>query len=531
VNLNLHLIAEELAPMRFERHLIEERLDLHCTYPIVYRSGRSFSRGPLYVARAEDLSENPIAENAGKDARFSLIIIGEPPQIYFHAPFNTLVTTDRVAVEDICDRLLDIFHRYYDWEHAMQEVIDQGFPLRQLGELSLPFIGNPFFAQGSGFQCLFHIDDFPQMRERRLYERYRAVLPLEDDEYFPLEMIIMLVSDPAYVQAINSHGPSLYLNAAFDDGSLYLNGGRSLFINIFKDESCIARIIVPEILHEFTDRDYILIDILRRFLGRALGRRSVDNYTRPRDLDIILQRLLEHRLIEEERIATVLHEFGWSISDSYLCMVLEPKSGERSPQALRSLALQLLPRITSECYLVFNGRIVLVFNLTITGISRDDTIENTVLALRDSLLIAGISATFDDFKNLYYFYLQASDALEAGQQHDSTFWLFRYEDYLLDIMVHRYMVQQIPETFWPEGLRRLAAHDADKSTNYLKLLRVYLENEMNVAETSRRLYLQRNTCLYRLNRIREIGGFDLDESDTRLELLLAFRIARTKGRT
>lgn len=528
MDLNLHLIAEELAPLHIDSHLLEGLYDMPCAYPLPYRAPATFARTPLYVARGSELPPRPVAEPGGL---VSLVSIGLPPAAYLRNPFNTLVVTSPATVVDVQERLLEIFHRYYEWEKGMQDVIDAREPLKRIGELSEPFLGNPFFMQGSGFQCIFHIDDFPAMHRGDRYERYRAVLPLEDDTYYPLEMIVTLTSDPAYTRAIGAVGPTMYVNAAFDDGTLYYNGGRSLFLNLFEKESCIARIIIPEIAHEFTDRDLVVVSIMGAYLNRALHARTIDNYTRPGGLDEILQQLLAHHLIDENRIASVLHELGWNISDQYLCMVLDPKSGEQSPEELRALTLQMLPHLTSDCYLVFEGRVVLVFNLSRTGISRDDTVEHTIPVLRDSLLAAGISAAFPDFKNLFYYYHQALDALMMGRKRDPTVWYFRYEDYLLDIMVARCLDGQIRETFWPEGLERLAVHDRVKSTRYLEVLRTYLKNNMNVAETSRKLYLQRNTCLYQLGRIREISKLDLDDADVRVELLLAFRIYDDNGST
>lgn len=57
----------------------------------------------------------------------------------------------------------------------------------------------------------------------------------------------------------------------------------------------------------------------------------------------------------------------------------------------------------------------------------------------------------------------------------------------------------------------------------LETLRVYFQNRSNVMKTARALYIHRNTLLYRLERIRELGGFDLDDAETRLRLQLALR--------
>ena len=42
----------------------------------------------------------------------------------------------------------------------------------------------------------------------------------------------------------------------------------------------------------------------------------------------------------------------------------------------------------------------------------------------------------------------------------------------------------------------------------------FFENGMNVSETSRRLYMHRNTLIYRLNKIQKSTGFDLRNFET-----------------
>jgi sugar diacid utilization regulator len=76
--------------------------------------------------------------------------------------------------------------------------------------------------------------------------------------------------------------------------------------------------------------------------------------------------------------------------------------------------------------------------------------------------------------------------------------------------------------FADQVLGKLTASERDK-TGLLETLRVYFQCNGNVAQTAKELFIHRNTLLYRLDRIREISGFDLDDAETRLQLQLALR--------
>lgn len=64
------------------------------------------------------------------------------------------------------------------------------------------------------------------------------------------------------------------------------------------------------------------------------------------------------------------------------------------------------------------------------------------------------------------------------------------------------------------------AYDRERRSDLLKTLRVYFETGANASEAADRLFLHRNSLLYRLARIEELVGLDLKDSRARLALQL-----------
>lgn len=75
-------------------------------------------------------------------------------------------------------------------------------------------------------------------------------------------------------------------------------------------------------------------------------------------------------------------------------------------------------------------------------------------------------------------------------------------------------------------LAPLLDYDRKQGSNLIETLEVYLDAGGNVTEAARRLILHVNSLYYRLSRIRELGGYDLDDPDQRFELQLALRVRR-----
>ncbi|CAG0989465.1 partial Purine catabolism regulatory protein, partial [Anaerolineae bacterium] len=64
------------------------------------------------------------------------------------------------------------------------------------------------------------------------------------------------------------------------------------------------------------------------------------------------------------------------------------------------------------------------------------------------------------------------------------------------------------------------------SDEFILTLETFFEEHGNLSQTANRLHVHRNTLLYRMERIEQIGGFDLNNPETRLAVHLALKIRR-----
>ena len=76
-----------------------------------------------------------------------------------------------------------------------------------------------------------------------------------------------------------------------------------------------------------------------------------------------------------------------------------------------------------------------------------------------------------------------------------------------------------------ESLAPLEAYDAERGTNLVQTLYVYVQQGGNVAATAETLFLHRNSVLYRLQRIEEVGGIQIRDAKVRGLLFTAFALA------
>ena len=90
------------------------------------------------------------------------------------------------------------------------------------------------------------------------------------------------------------------------------------------------------------------------------------------------------------------------------------------------------------------------------------------------------------------------------------------------------LVYQLPTTlcdmFLKEVFKRGSIDSLDHET--LFTIQRFFENNLNVSETSRKLFVHRNTLVYRLEKIKKITGLDLREFEDAIVFKVALMVKK-----
>ncbi len=130
----------------------------------------------------------------------------------------------------------------------------------------------------------------------------------------------------------------------------------------------------------------------------------------------------------------------------------------------------------------------------------------------------GISTVVDNIKDLAKAYQEAQVALEVGKVFETEKNIISYENLGIGRLIY-----QLPTTlcdmFMQEVFKKGSLESLDRET--LMTIQCFFENNLNVSETSRKLFVHRNTLVYRLEKIRKLTGLDLRE----FEHAITFKVA------
>ncbi len=86
-------------------------------------------------------------------------------------------------------------------------------------------------------------------------------------------------------------------------------------------------------------------------------------------------------------------------------------------------------------------------------------------------------------------------------------------------------------TFSQQVIGPIAEYDKRHRSNLVNTIAAYFDHHGNISQTAESLFIHRNTLLYRLERISELTGHDLNQSDMRLSLHLALKLWQLRPET
>lgn len=137
----------------------------------------------------------------------------------------------------------------------------------------------------------------------------------------------------------------------------------------------------------------------------------------------------------------------------------------------------------------------------------------------------GLGQVARDVNNWRSSYRDAAQAMELAERLQTDFPLF-----IGDLGVYQLILslsdREKLSQFCLHSLGKLTEYDMRQNADLIKTLEAFFNCHGNLSQTAESLIVHRNTLLYRMNRINEIAGIDLNRPETRLALHLALTIRR-----
>ena len=168
---------------------------------------------------------------------------------------------------------------------------------------------------------------------------------------------------------------------------------------------------------------------------------------------------------------------------------------------------------------LYNNLQILIYQTTQEQITLKKMID--LLCYCDSIIV-GVSDTIHSLTQVGKCCKRACFALAAAEFWKRTNVIF--DEMGIFQLLFNNSDTDLLHTIYKRSLEVLEQYDTQHDTDYLNTLRIFLLSDCNLIDTAARLFTHRNTIVYRIRKIKDLLGSELDNSVVKFDLLMAFYI-------
>ena len=150
-------------------------------------------------------------------------------------------------------------------------------------------------------------------------------------------------------------------------------------------------------------------------------------------------------------------------------------------------------------------------------------LEEALRAGSEGHVVIGIGTIAMHLRDLARSYKEAQIAIEVGKVFDTEKYVINYENLGIGRLIYQ-LPTTLCEMFLVEVFKKNPIDSLDQET--LFTIHKFFENNLNVSETARKLFVHRNTLVYRLEKIKKLTGLDLREFDDAITFKVALMVKK-----
>lgn len=302
-----------------------------------------------------------------------------------------------------------------------------------------------------------------------------------------------------------------------------LENSSTLSAAIYHKQSYCGRINILQHERSINPGDFQLLDILIPILANALDTTHpdpADSISRNVFLELIRRSETDTGKLKH-RIFRHLQYMKWTLDDVFqIATVHIPE--ELFSQDLLVLLSNLIRKHLPEA-IVFTADpcIAVIYDLFST--KRETICDKLKNLIEHEHLVMGVSLPFKSLPDLRMYFEQTLFAIEYGTLFSPGKNVYLFYDYALDYIIENSSMKQLLCACHPdikELYKKDLAHDSDR----LPTLRAYLQNNGSLVNTSRELFIHRNTLVYRINKIMQMCHYDINDEYNRDYLKLSMHM-------
>ena len=221
---------------------------------------------------------------------------------------------------------------------------------------------------------------------------------------------------------------------------------------------------------------------------------------------------------------------GFKKNEPYAVSIVKMKHPElitssESQWLVKSMEAQLVTAGDRSFVLTMDDIYVFVFS----NYSEEDIREimlkmMMLLRMKEYQFYVGCSINHSGIEQLTNAYVQARKVVDLSERKGWSNLFVHYRElgaYQLLLAIDN---KNTLKQYYDAKLGVLEKHDRNNGSDYLEFLTVYLTSNCNINDTADKLFIHRNTVVYKIKKINELLDCDLNELEVRVKLYLAIML-------
>ncbi|MCR4437385.1 MAG: helix-turn-helix domain-containing protein, partial [Eubacteriales bacterium] len=466
---------------------------------VLENNQENYDSGTLYILKSPELTMGDIVKGCKNILYVKYLDNDNLETCYREFKANFIKITAETDIDSIYNEiqlLIEEYNKYTNYSSKLYKLLFQDAGLQQIMETGNEMLGNPILLEDVGGRLIARAMN---INSENLI---KASSPLTENRNWN------------NLQETLSKRPFTFIDT---------KGLHRLVSKIVIENKLIAYLSVIGLAKAFHNSDADLLELLCQIISLEMQKNKYKYYFKQYTYEYILHDLIEGRADDNQPIGKMLDERGMSLKENLYLLTISSTHNQNLTNDMLELRYKLEAMLYGSKSIAYNDNILLVISRSANEILNADELDNIRSFFKENSIYGGLSLRFNNIKNIKKYYLQTLNAIELGLHLNKEHHLFLYGDYLFYHMLAICKQQEDLISFCHPSILQLIEHDKKNKTTFVQTLYEYIKHKGNHKETADTLHIFHSTLVYRIKKIREIIGTELD-NDYMFQLELSFKI-------
>ena len=480
--------------------LAQSKLEWDIQRISAFKRGCRIDANCLYTADSRQLSATPRA----LWPKQLFCIAGEKPLELGDFDGNIALFPEFISGKKLTEAASGAGAFFGEWSAKLLDMVYEGRSLDEIVSFAHEYFQNPILIYDSSLKVLSYTSD--EEVEEDMWNRTvtnRTVTEMDAAEAKELRKYISLAEKNS--RPFRHTAPSLA--RPFYSCNILVKSKRAGMVDIMEKNRSLTKADL-DMMENFC---YLLSFQMLQYSAMRENLGSI--------YYLLLSELLNGGISTKDTLTSRLAAVNWDIAENFRVLSFVPVNSYMTDSEFKSIFESMMNMNIGGKGIIYEGAIVFILSSHDPGVLSAEKLRNLDAFCGQNGLRCGVSEAYTDILKTHLMYPRTRLALNYSSDN-----IVFFEDVRFTNILNYCSRYPRPEELLHPCIRELAEQDAEKQTEYLETLRVYLNCKFNQLAASKALYIHRTTMAYRLEKISELGNIDFNDSGLLLQLYFSLML-------